>query len=132
MRRKVLKDYANTVCQMFVGWRMGDDAQTLAQIGDGIVVIDLLAGTASLQNNTIQLWIAGELQAWLRKQLQASRVDISQIKFAVLEVTFTSVPVPQKHRRGTTFDWKCRSVIATDEVEYVGTLAETHTWAGVG
>ncbi len=132
MRRKVLQDFANTICQMFVGWSMGDDAETLAEIGEGVILIDLLAGTASANGRAINLWITGELQAWFLGRLDISTIDRSLVNSAVLEVAFITEPVPQKKRRGTIFSWKCRSAIVTDELKYEGELIDTHTWMGVG
>lgn len=42
MARKVLQDVANTLCQMVVGWRMGDDLEKIADLPDGTIVFDVL------------------------------------------------------------------------------------------
>ena len=46
MRRKILQHYANTVCHMFVGWRMGNDLETLSELPSGKIKVDLLNGSA--------------------------------------------------------------------------------------
>ncbi len=46
MRRKKLQHYANTVCHMFVGWRMGNDLETLSELPSGKIKVDLLSGSA--------------------------------------------------------------------------------------
>jgi hypothetical protein len=58
MRRKVLQDIANTLCQIAVGWRMGDDYERIAQLPDGTLVFDLVDGTVSHSSEgTQELWI---------------------------------------------------------------------------
>ena len=42
MGRKVLQDLANVLCQMVVGWRMGNDLSTLIEIGNTQIFIDAL------------------------------------------------------------------------------------------
>jgi len=44
MRRKRLQEFANNLCHMLVGWRMHDDLEKLADLGNGDLTIDLLSG----------------------------------------------------------------------------------------
>ena len=55
MRRKVLQDIANTLCQMMVGWRMGDDAQRMARLPDRTLVALGCATTAPRANRIDKL-----------------------------------------------------------------------------
>lgn len=132
MRRKVLQDHANTLCQMFVGWRMAEDGGKLAAMGRGKFVVDILQGTATGENGVIELWIAGELNAWFRRRLREHHVEEASILEAVLEIVVDSSPVPNKRARGTTFNWDIRSRIRTEDAQYEGHLNEAHTWMGIG
>jgi len=129
MRRKVLQDLANTLCQMLVGWRMGEDFERMAELPDGTLSFDLLQKTVRHDSDgELALWIMGELAAWLQARLAAEAIDPSRLLSAQMEVRFKIEPRPTKKDRIVVFDFDCRSVIATDEREYRGTLVERHEW----
>jgi hypothetical protein len=129
MRRKVLKNIADTLCQMVVGWRMGDDYERLASMPDGTLVFNLLDGTvAHSSQGPVDLWISGELSAWLTHRLRVERIDASKLFKGVLEVAYKTDRIRTDKKRVVSFDFECRSTILTDEVQYEGSLVERHTY----
>ena len=129
MRRKIIQDLANTLCQMLVGWRMGDDLEALAELPDGTVSIDVLAGTASHDTaGAIQLYIAGELQAWLSHRLSVNRIPAQAITAAEVTAEICTDRIATNRKRIVSFDFSVQSIISTDECSYTGKLHETHSW----
>jgi len=68
MRKKALQDLANVFCQMFVGWRMQEDLQLLIDAGSCSITIDVVTGTAFLDDTPTKLHIAEEISAWFKKK----------------------------------------------------------------
>ena len=129
MRRKIIQDLANTLCQMLVGWRMGEDFEVLAELPDGTVSINVLAGTASHDTGgAIQLHIAGELQAWLSHRLSVSRISAQAITAAEVTAKICTDRIATNRKRIVSFDFSVQSIISTDECIYTGQLHETHRW----
>jgi len=129
MRRKVLQDIANTLCHMVVGWRMGDDWERIAALPDGALVFDLLAGeVAHTTTGKIDLWVAGELAAWLRHRVQVEAIDPSRLLRAALTASFRAQRAGSKAKKLVSFDIECRSELQTDERSYEGSLIERHVY----
>ncbi len=73
MRRKMLQDLANTLCQMFVGWHFGDDYEKIATLPEGTLTIDLIRIKASHSSSEIpEFWIAKEFAAWFGRRRKLS------------------------------------------------------------
>lgn len=120
MRRKILQDLANTLCQMVVGWRMGEDIERIASLPDGTLSLDLLNGAASHSSGTTpELWIVGELEAWLRGRLASADIDPSQLIAATLTVQHKKEGSRTSQKRHIAF-FECQSLLVTDERRYEG------------
>lgn len=128
MRRKVLQDIVNVFCQMFVGWRMGDDLSLLIGAGSCSITIDVLAGTASIDEKPTKLHVAGEISAWFNDRLKELNIPSGAFVSANLNVTQTLRLEETKSKKVAHFDFKCESRINTDEKTYEGQLAESHSW----
>lgn len=129
MRRKVLQDIANTLCQMVVGWRMGDDYERMAELPDGTLFFDLTAeAVRHSSGENPELWITGELSAWLKNRLNAERVEYSKLVAAKLEVTYKTDRIKTNRKKVVSFDFECRSSLETDETKYEGKLVERHAY----
>ncbi|MBC7852623.1 MAG: hypothetical protein IAF94_04230 [Pirellulaceae bacterium] len=125
---KVLQDHAFVFCQMFMGWRMGDDLETLATLSDGQLCINVLEGSCHhSEAGCIQTRIAREIQAWFIDRLAKHKIQIEEIRTATLTVTMKNT-ISSKRKRGITFDWTCDGTITTVDREYKAHLAEPHTW----
>jgi hypothetical protein len=129
VRRKILQDFANTLCQMLVGWRMAEDLEVLADLPDGTLVIDVVSGSAVHSvNGPLALYIAGELQAWLQHRLSESGIDRSGIERAVVMAAIRTERIATNRKRIISFDFAVDSTIVTAEREYRGKLCEVHHW----
>jgi hypothetical protein len=129
VRRKVLQDIANTLCDMLVGWRMGEDLETLSDLPDGTLRFDLLNCQASHSvGRDLSLHVAGELSAWFEHRLREHGISRADILRAELVADFSTDRVKTNRKRIVSFDWKCSSRITTDEKVYEGQLKEKHQW----
>ena len=129
MRRKILQHFADVFCQMFVGWRMGEDVDALSKINHGQIYIDVLRGQASLAaEQPLNIWVAGELQAWFASALEKHNIPIEAIREAKLLVDINASTTERKRAAVTVFDFACQSAISTDEKTYESSLNESHTW----
>ncbi|QNH18888.1 hypothetical protein HEP74_04064 [Xanthomonas sp. SS] len=129
MRRKVLQDIANTLCQMMVGWRMGDDYERMSELPDGTIYFDLLEKTATHNaGDSPTLWIAGELSAWLEHRLGVEKIDRSELVHAQLELRYETSRIRTNRKQVVSFDFECRSSLRTDVVEYRGSVVDRHAY----
>lgn len=129
MRRKIIQDFANTLCQMLVGWRMTEDFEVLAELPDGTLTIDALTGAGSHDViGPLDLHIAGELQAWLLHRLGISGIPVESISSAIVVARVRTDRVATVRKRVVSFDFAVQSTISTGDHRYEGQLHETHHW----
>jgi hypothetical protein len=129
VRRKILQDYANTLCQMLVGWRMGDDLEVLASLPDGTLHIDAMSGAATHSiNGLLNLHVAGELQSWLQHRMSEKNIEPSAISSAIVRANIRTDRIATNRKRIVSFDFEVTSSIVTSEREYKGALIEVHQW----
>ena len=129
MRRKRINHYADVVCRMFMGWRMADDLETLAALPDGRIHLDLLTGSAEHNEaGSLSMYIADEIQAWLRHECEKDGVDYSALKSAELWVDIDTSKIATNKKRIVCFDFDATSKLATDEAEYSASVSESHKW----
>ncbi|AFU99915.1 hypothetical protein [Simiduia agarivorans] len=129
MRRKRLNHYADVMCKMFVGWRMGDDLEVLSDLPDGTIYVDLLTGSAthSVAGN-LDLHIAKELQAWLRHESEKDNIDFTQLMSGGLEIDINTGKISTNRKKVVSFNFDCRSSITTDEATYTAHVKDMHQW----
>jgi hypothetical protein len=114
---------------MFVGWRLGDDYEVLAALPDGTLLLDLLAESARHSSGiNLNLWITGELSAWLKHRLEVHGVPIEAISNVSIRVEHKTDRIQTDRKKLVSFDFKCESTIQTLEKAYSGTLVERHTY----
>ncbi len=129
MRRKVLQDIANTLCDMLVGWRMGDDLEVLSALPDGTLRFDVLNARVSHSvAGELKLQVADELAAWFEHRLKELKIDRAAVLGAELVADFATDRIKTNRKRIVSFDWKCYSRVTTDEKVYEGQLKEKHKW----
>jgi hypothetical protein len=144
MHRKRLQHAADTICQMFCGWRLIESKPSLLKLGSGTLEIDAITGQCRFEDKTTgQLNIAEEIRAWLRRDLESNEIPIAALTGARLAVELSFSVVPWNERTGEIFlsggrvtrtpqmnrcIMKCESNVTTDEVVYRSTLIETQEW----
>ena len=95
MHRKRLQHVADTMCQMFCGWRLIESKPNLLNLGSGTLEIDAITGQCRFQGKSIgQLTIAEEIRAWLQQDLAAYKIPISMLTGAHLAVKLSFSVVP--------------------------------------
>jgi hypothetical protein len=129
MRRKVIQHYADVLCHMAIGWRMGDDLDILADLPSGSIHFDILTGRATHgTEGLIQLHISTEMQAWFLDRLAKDSIPSEAIESATLDTEMNTDRIATDKKRVVSFDWRCHSRITTDEKTYEARLADQHTW----
>ena len=128
LNRKVFQDFANTLPQMLMGWRMGDDLETLADLPDGVLSFDVLRGTATHSvTGAIALRIAEEMHAWLQHRLVSLHIPPDALIAATLSADFRTDRIATDRKRIVSFDFRCSSCLRTADRIYQGQLHEAHT-----
>lgn len=87
MKLKRLKHQSYILCHMFCGWQLYPDWQRLAQLGQGILEIDVLNNHCTFNLKEIpQLSISSVLRQWLLQDLEANKIPRESIESARLAV----------------------------------------------
>jgi hypothetical protein len=144
MRRKRLQNVADTMCQMFCGWRLINSKPNLLKLGSGALEIDAITGECVFQGKTlVRLTIAEEIRAWMHHELATNNVPIAGLTGASLAVnlTFTVVPWSEPSReifysagkavrtnKMNRCVLECSSSVTTDETVYRSELREVQEW----
>ena len=144
MHRKRLQHVADTLCQMFCGWRLIGSKPNLVNLGSGTLEIDAITGQYFFQSKTIGLLsIAEEIRAWLQQDLATNKISIAVLTGAHLTVklSFSVVPWSEPTRDIFYSDGKavrtermnrcimeCDSNVTTNEAAYRSKLVEVQEW----
>ena len=144
MNRKRLQHVADTMCQMFCGWRLIESKPNLMNLGSGILEIDAISGQCLFQGKSIgQLTIAEEIRAWLQQDLATNKIPIAVLTGAHLAVklSFSVVPWNESTREIFYSGGKavrteqmnrcvveCDSNVATDDAVYHSKLIKAEEW----
>ena len=129
MRRKIIQHYADVLCHMAIGWRMGGDLEILSELSDGTIHFDILEGEATHDTEgDIKLHISGEMNAWLRDRLSKDQILVSAIESATLDLQMNTDRIKTDKKRVVSFDWRCHSRINTDEKVYEVNHVDRHSW----
>ena len=130
MRRKVLKHYADTVCQMFCGWQ-NFDWDPLIQRGSGVLMIDLLTGECRHNKERMpQLSVVRVLQSWLFDRCAKDSVPTDFLKAVQLRVELNIRNDVPSDKSQVVCSLDCSSLIKTDEKDYSGTFRDEERLPG--
>jgi hypothetical protein len=100
LRRKRLQHVADTLCEIFCGWRLANSFAELARLGSGELEINCLTGACRFGDGKIaSLAIAQELKAWLDADLAKHSIDPAWLDQAWLRA---KIDVTQINRRART------------------------------
>jgi hypothetical protein len=129
MCRKVIQHYADVLCHMAIGWRMGDDLETLSDLPDGSIEINLLTGESNHSvTGPLDLRVGREMQAWLINRSDEDHISIQHILGASIRLKSKTDGIRTDKKRLVFFEWSCDSNISTDQKTYESHLKEAHTW----
>jgi hypothetical protein len=108
---------------------MGEDLETLAELPDGTLYIDVLSGKAEHSvAGTIDLYIASEIQAWFKHRLEVSDIPRSEIQSALVLARINTGRITTNRKKVISFDFNIESKIETTKTLYFGELREAHQW----
>lgn len=146
MRRKRLQHSADTLCQMFCGWRLANSYEGLERLGSGSLSVDVLVGSCRFDGTPIgPLNIAGELHSWLCEDLAAQGIPTGAVLRAGLTARLSIAAIGSRPRAtpvqylradgkpvrsGGFYRCKieCESEVATDEATYRSRLTDMEEW----
>ena len=87
MKLKRLKHQSYILCHMFCGWQLYPDWERLAEMGDGVLEIDVLNETCKFNFTEVpRLSILGALRGWLLQDLETNKIPLKSIESAKLTV----------------------------------------------
>lgn len=87
MGRKRLQHVADTLCEIFCGWRLANSFAELRRLGAGMLEIDCVTGACRYNGGQIApLPIAGEIKAWLGADLAKHSIDPASLEHVCLRV----------------------------------------------
>jgi hypothetical protein len=144
MRTKRLQHVADTMCQMFCGWRLIGSKPNLVNLGSGTLEIDAITGQCFFQGQIIaQLAIAEEIRAWMQDDLAANKIPVAALTVARLSVKLSFSVVPWNKQTREIFHSdegavrtekmnrctiECDSNVATDEAVYRSKSTAVQEW----
>lgn len=138
MKLKRLNHQAQNLGQMFCGWELMFDYKRLAELGSGILTLNILTKECQNNENSIPpLQIASTLNHRMTQDLAAHGIELEAIEVASLEVEFkterhkgqkgdTSWADPTPYYIGCTLS--CSSKIRAFGREYVSTYVDAEEW----
>ena len=143
-REKCLQDLANTLCQMFCGWRLTESKPILVELGSGAVEIDALTGECTFRNMPMpQLPIAKDLVALVENKLAFRRISSADVTRARLVANLSLTRVPwnlritmmfpvvdeaESSKRSHQCSVDCESQVVIDGIVYRSRLKEVQEW----
>lgn len=129
MRRGLLQDYANQVCQMAVGWRLAiSDLALLAERGEGLVAFDLLARTTDIGGLPVPLTIMDEVMAWVGEAEGRDNLPAGLIQSFTMELAFRVAEEQNGRAEIRHVDLDCTSLLVTADAECAGRSSKREVW----
>jgi hypothetical protein len=115
----VLVELPERLCGLFLGWRLGEDAEALLAMGEGSLHIDLRTAEAWCDGEPIPpLFIAGELRRELGAALEAASLAEADLGEARLDAAFATRASWRHGREVPTLEITCRATITTPTGEW--------------
>jgi hypothetical protein len=135
MSRAVLSHIASAMAHMVVSRMSKEDYEALSQIPDGTLTIDLLRLSAHhTEAGAISLDAAAKLAAWLKDRLATTRLALSDLTKAELQIVIRTDRAPADRGRLIPFDFSSTGAFATRYKPSVSKPARALRWytRGVG
>ena len=124
MRRKRLQHHTDIFCDMFSGWRIANDMDSLIKLKNGIIEFDFLNKTQKLneRESNIDFNMFHEISIWFYEDLEKHNIESKFLKQAKLKAVFSiNIKEGKKNsrtKRITELDFTLNALILTDEKEY--------------
>ena len=129
MGLKRINHYVEVLPKMLVGWRMGEDLETLSELPNGVLCINLLDGAVSHSiAGELELYISNELSVWFRSEAIKENIELSTLLKASLTVAVDTDKVKTIKKRVVLFNFDCTAHIATVNKVYESRLTEVTRW----
>lgn len=129
MHEKELGQLARVLPHMAARWRWRPDLETLADLPDGEVVIDVLAGTARhAAVGPIALSLAGEMKAGFGDQLGRKAIQPGFVQEALVIMVVDKGAVRTDPARIVHFDFRISARLRTVAGEFRADQDEPHVW----
>ena len=131
MKRKIIQDFANVCCQMFLASLTNSDRINFVIFGSGVVSMDFLTQRCTHNNIAVSpLFYCISYRDWLNEQCAKHELDIARLTAAELRVemkvrTFRKVTGGIRGWLSTSMDFSCLSRITTKEREYTCEMADS-------
>jgi hypothetical protein len=120
---------ARLLPHIFARWRSYADFETLADLPDGRIEIDALAGTARHgTEGPIGLAVSAELKAGLEGRLGKKGIPQATLAEATVTVLTDTKRIRTDRRRVVHFDFRIACRIRTRSADYEGAQEEEHVW----
>jgi hypothetical protein len=88
-QRAISQDFANQLAQMAAGWRIVNDSKLLmGEPIEGVIEINAIDGSASINGNRVELAMASELQGWASEELTRKDLGSSWLTRASIELRY--------------------------------------------
>jgi hypothetical protein len=133
MRRKILQDFANVLCQRFIDLPNGHDLAAFVHLGSGSYTLDILSGNCTRDGLPIpSLRMCNEYREWLLEQQTKHGVPPGILGVS-MRITVSISDERTKTSYGHVFpsahfEFDCHSEIQTDEKIYSGHKHGSKTW----
>lgn len=109
MNRAALEELADSLCSVFLGWRLREDFDALVALGEGALRVDLRSAEAWCDGDPIPpLFMAGELRSLLEKGLEDAGLQASRLEDAQLDAEFAARERRVRGRDLPALDIACR------------------------
>jgi hypothetical protein len=128
MHSKDLHGVAQNLAAMAVSSRLSEDLEMLSVLPDGVVRVNLIAGTAMRPDGTaMSLQIGPALWAWIAQQSSERGFALTEIEKAEIQLQTDTSRIPTNRASIVSFDLRAISTLVRGGREYTGE-ASNHMW----
>jgi hypothetical protein len=120
---------AQVLPHMAARWRLPSDLEILAELPDGMIDLDVVAGTARHASaGPVPLRLAAELRAGLADQLARRGIAASEVRSALVTLAMDTGAVLTDKARIVHFDFRIASRLDTESGVFSASQTEDHVW----
>ena len=128
LKRKVIQQFANTCCQMFLTSTSNMDMVNIVIFGSGTITIDFINNKSTHNNHGIlPMHYYFTYRKWLEDQCINNHVNISELTKVELVINVDVTQIRKKDSLGwlsAQFKYTCSCCIETDEKQYESNMSD--------